>query len=125
MKTDWHGHKIEVRGDWPARWLFLAPDYELWIDGDRIDRTGGPRLRPTLGAQIERPDDEPVFVRADILSIAGLRPRCRLQAGDQLVDEGRVRVRNVLNPFLAIFILLATAVMLYLGPDVIRAYWPL
>ena len=43
MEADWKDHKIKVTGNWTGRWLYLAPDYELWVDDQKVDRAGGPR----------------------------------------------------------------------------------
>lgn len=121
MKSEWNGHTIEIKGNWTLRWLYLAPDYELWIDDQRLDRTGGPRLSPKLEAMVED-EGEIYHIEAEILSIAGWRPRCDLSVGGELVVSERIEVENFLNPFLVIFILAATSLMLYLGPTVLRQY---
>ncbi|QED27288.1 hypothetical protein FRD01_08535 [Microvenator marinus] len=119
MQADWNGHAIKITGNWTFRWLFLAPEYELWIDDQRIDRTGGPRLSPKLEAMVE--DEGEIFhIEADILSIAGWRPKCDLSVGGELLKSDKIEVENFLNPFLVIFILAATSVMLYVGPTVLR-----
>ena len=128
MQAQWHTHSIEVRGDWIARYLYLAPRYELWIDDQLVDATGGPRLQPKLEALIERPAEEEGadavrhHVEASLTSIVGLRPRCQITIdGDPLATD-RVVVQNTLNPFLLLFILIATSWMIYIGPDVLRSY---
>ncbi len=141
METTWQGHSIKVTGNWIARYLFLAPQYELWLDDTRLDVGGGPRMRPRLEAIIELEDaDEHTedtdeddeseasqeitrhHIEAHVLSIAGLRPMCELSIDGQLVHAERVKVENILNPFLLLFILIATSWMLYIGPDVLRTY---
>ena len=139
METSWQGHAIRVTGNWTARYLFLAPQYELWLDDQRIDLKGGPRLNPTLEAIVEfdptstTPHDDEAQAAADdaiarhhieakVLSIAGIRPLCELFIDGKLVHTERVKVENVLNPFLLLFILAATSWMIYVGPDVLRAY---
>jgi hypothetical protein len=124
MQTEWNEHTFEVRGDWTFRWLYLAPEYELRIDDQRVDRTGGPVLQPKLEGLFEDREGEVHHVEAQLLSILGYHPDCELSIDDEPVASERVRVQNFLNPFLAIVILVSTAIMLYLGPDVIRAYWP-
>lgn len=123
----WRGHTLKVTGNWVGRYLFLAPQYELWIDDERLDTNGGPRLRPTLEAIIEEEPDEQGqqaqvhHLRAEILSIAGMRPMCELTLDGELLSSDRVRVANVLNPFLILFIMSATAWMLYIGAGPLRA----
>ncbi len=124
MKIDWRGHTLEVRGNWTYRWLYLAPEYELLVDGEQIDRTGGPIVRPTLEAKIEDDDGQMHLVEIKLLSIAGFRPRGKFSVDGELLDSGRVPVRNVLNPFLVLIIIASTVIMLYLGPEVLREYWP-
>jgi hypothetical protein len=124
METDWCGHTLEVRGDWTYRWLYLAPEYELLVDGDRVDRTGGPVLRPRLEAKIEDDDGEMHHVEIDLLSIAGFRPYGQLSVDGEQLDSARVPVRNILNPFLVLIIIASTIIMLYLGPGVLREYFP-
>jgi len=124
MQVDWQGHQLEVRGDWPARWLFLAPEYILEIDGTEAARSGGPVVRPHLEAMFEDEDGELHHLEAEVLSIVGFRPRCQISVDGDPLETQRVPVRNVLNPFLALVILVSTAIMLYLGPDVLRHYWP-
>jgi len=124
MKTDWLGHTLEVRGNWTYRWLYLAPEYELLVDGNPVDRTGGPVVRPRLEAKIEDDDGRMHVVEIELLSIAGLRPRGQLWGDDKLLESERLPVRNVLNPFLVLIIIASTIIMLYLGPEVLRAYWP-
>ncbi|MFB6372103.1 MAG: hypothetical protein ABEN55_03080 [Bradymonadaceae bacterium] len=124
MRADFHGHTLEVRGDWTYRWLYLAPDYELLLDGDRVDLGGGLVVRPRLEAMVDTGDDQPHLIEVELLSIAGLRPRGELSIDGEVVETGRVPVRNVLNPFLVLVIIVSTAIMIYLGPDVLRAYWP-
>ncbi len=119
MKAEWKGHTIAVTGNWTFRWLYLAPDYELWIDDQRLDRSGGPRLSPKLEAMVEE-DGEIHHIEADILSIAGWRPQCDLKVGGELLVSERIQVENFINPFLVIIILASTAVMLYVGPTVLR-----
>lgn len=143
METTWQGHSIRVTGNWIARYLFLAPQYELWLDDKRLDVSGGPRMRPRLEAIIEtdevstsaseedvdntdtHKDDEATtrhHVEAHVLSIAGFRPLCELSIDGQLVHSERVKVQNIINPFLLLFIMIATSWMLYVGPDVLRSY---
>ena len=122
METEWNGHSLRVTGNWTARWLFLAPDYELWIDDERIDRAGGPRLRPRLEAVVEDEDGELHHLEADILSIIGWKPMCELTVEGELLKAENIRVQNFLNPFLVVIILASTIVMLYLGPEVLRRY---
>lgn len=124
MKAEFQGHTLEVRGDWTYRWLYLAPEYELLIDGDRVDLGGGLVVRPRLEALLDSGDGEPHLIEVELLSIAGIRPRCELSIDGEIQDTGRVAVRNVLNPFLVLVIIVSTVIMLYLGPDVLRAYWP-
>lgn len=124
MEADWRDHTLEVRGDWTYRWLYLAPEYELFVDGQPVDRTGGPVVRPRLEAIIEDPDDVPHHVEVELLSIAGFRPRGELTVDGKPVLSSRVDVGNVLNPFLVLVIIVSTAIMLYLGPEILRAYWP-
>ena len=124
MQVDWQGHQLEVRGDWPARWLFLAPEYILEVDGTEAARSGGPVVRPHLEAMFEDEDGELHHLEAEVLSIVGFRPRCQISVDGDPLETQRVPVRNVLNPFLALVILVSTAIMLYLGPDVLRHYWP-
>lgn len=121
MKAEWNGHTVEIKGNWTLRWLYLAPDYELWIDDQRLDRTGGPRLSPKLEAMVED-EGEIHHIEAEILSIAGWRPRCDLSIGGELLVSERIEVENFLNPFLVLFILGATSLMLYVGPTVLRQY---
>ena len=124
MQLDWQGHELEVRGDWPARWLYLAPEYTLEVDGTEAARAGGPVVRPHLEAMFEDEEGELHHLEAEVLSIVGFRPRCQIRVDGETLDTQRVPVRNVLNPFLALIILVSTAIMLYLGPDVLRHYWP-
>lgn len=124
MKIDWRDHTLEVRGDWTYRWLYLAPEYELLVDGDQVDRTGGPVIRPSLEAKIEDDEGQMHLVEIELLSIAGWRPRSQLSVDGEVLDSERVPVRNVLNPFLVLIIIASTIVMLYLGPGVLREYWP-
>ena len=124
MQSQWRGHTLEVRGDWTFRWLYLAPDYELLVDGESADTTGGPLVQPRLEAMVEREDGSMHHVEAEILSIVGLRPRCRIDVDGEEHERGHVAVANVLNPFLMLVIIVSTGIMLYLGPDAIRAYWP-
>lgn len=124
MQVEWYDRCVEVEGDWPARWLFLAPDYELYVDGECVDRAGGPIIRPRLAATLDR-DDRQHRVECEILSIAGLHPRCELSVDGESIKTGRVSMRNILNPILALIILISTGIMLYLGPTVLRAYLPI
>lgn len=124
MKADWQGHTLEVIGDWTFRWLFLAPDYELLVDEESVERAGGPILRPRLDVMIEGEEGELHHVEVEILSILGMRPSCQLTIDGDVYESGRVAVRNVLNPFLVLIIIVSTGIMLYLGPEVVRRYWP-
>lgn len=124
MRANWEDHEFEVEGDWTFRWLFLAPDYELFIDGESADRSGGPIVRPKLEALFEDDDGEVHHAEAELVSILGFRPSCEISIDGEALERGRVRVKNFLNPFLMVFIILSTAVMLYLGPSVLRSYWP-
>lgn len=120
MDVEWKGHKVKITGNWTGRWLFLAPDYELWVDDQKVDRAGGPRLSPKLEAIIEDEEGAMHHIEAEVLSIVGWKPRVELAIGGEHVASGRIVVENLLNPFLVIFILVSTAVMLYVGPDVLR-----
>lgn len=123
MQVQWNDHTISVKGNWTARWLFLAPDYELWLDDQRVDRTGGPRLHPKLEAVVEDEEGELHHIEADILSIVGWRPSCDLTVEGEVVESGTISVENFLNPFLILVIIASTIVMLYIGPDVLRKYF--
>ncbi|MFU8803096.1 MAG: hypothetical protein ACNA8W_04725 [Bradymonadaceae bacterium] len=121
MEIQWKDHTLKVTGNWTGRWLYLAPDYELWLDDQRLDRSGGPRLRPKLEAIYEDTGGELHHIEADLISIAGIRPLCEISVEGEVIASSRVRVENILNPFLIIVIILSTVVMLYVGPDVLRS----
>lgn len=122
MEAEWQGHTISLRGNWTARWLWLAPDYEMWIDDQRVDKTGGPRLHPKLEAVVEDEDGKLHHVEADILSVVGWRPSCELTVEGELLEAGNIRVENVLNPILILVIIVSTIVMVIVGPEVLRSY---
>ena len=122
MQAEWQGHVISVKGNWTARWLWLAPDYELLIDDEQVDRTGGPRLHPKLEAVVEDEDGELHHIEADILSVIGWRPTCELTVEGEVLQSGNINVENFLNPFLMLVIFASTVVMLWIGPDVLRQY---
>lgn len=124
LEVDWKGHSVQISGNWTWRWLYLAPIYELHIDGEFVDRTGGPRVRPRLEAIVEDEDGEVYHMQAEVFSLVGFKPKCELSVEGETISTGRLRVENFLNPFLVLIILASTGVMLYLGPDVIRSYWP-
>ena len=123
MDADWQGHKISVRGNWTARWLWLAPDYELLIDDESVDRAGGPRLHPKLEAVVEDEDGELHHIEAEVLSVIGWRPSCELTVEGEVLESGNINVENFLNPFLILFIVASTVVMLWIGPEVLRKYF--
>lgn len=125
MEVQWNDHTLKVTGDWTIRWLFLAPDYELWLDDQLLDRQGGPRLRSHLEAIYEDEDGERHHIEAHLLSIVGYKPRCELSVEGDLVASEHVRVQNFINPFLVLAILFSVAVMIYVGPDVVDQYVPL
>ena len=122
METQWNGHTLKVTGDWTGRWLYLAPDYELWLDDQRLDRAGGPRVKPHLEAIFEDEDGALHHIEADLVSIVGLRPVCEICVEGDVIATDRVRVQNFLNPFLILVILISTVVMLYVGPEVIQQW---
>jgi hypothetical protein len=124
MEIEWQDHTIEIRGDWTIRWLYLSPTYELYFDGERVDTAGGPFPRPRLQAEYRGEDGISHQIEAELLSIFGVRPYCEVDIDGDAVGEGNVHVENVLNPLLMLFILAGTAVMIYLGPSVLRAYLP-
>lgn len=120
METKWKDLTIKVTGNWTGRWLYLAPDYELWIDDQKVDRAGGPRLSPTLEAIVEDDDGELSHIEAEVLSIVGWKPRVEIKVAGEHLASGHVAVENRLNPFLVLFIVISTTVMVYVGPDVLR-----
>lgn len=127
MQFQYDDHTLEVTGNWTGRWLFLAPEYELHIDGECVDTVGGPQLQPLLEATIDTDDETEGsgrFVQAELTSVLGYRPRCTLRVDGQEVDSQRVRVDNFLNPILVLVILASLLVMLYVGPDVVENYLP-
>lgn len=124
MRFQHDDHTFEVTGDWTGKWLFLAPQYRLEVDGQLLDELGGPRIRPTLEGDVEFPDGRTRRVQARLVSILGIRPRCEVFVDGQRMADDRVRVDNVLNPFLMLVILISTLVMLYVGPEVLRYYLP-
>lgn len=123
MQAEWQGHTISVKGNWTARWLWLAPDYELFIDDERVDRTGGPRLHPKLEAVVEDEDGELHHIEADILSVVGWKPSCELTVEGETLASAQIEVENFINPFLILFIFASTIVMMWVGPDVLRSYF--
>lgn len=122
MQYSWKGHTIEVTGNWVGKYLYLAPEYTMTLDGDVLERQGGPRMRPELEAIIEDEEGNTHHIKAQLLSLAGVNPQCTLTIGEEVVARENVRVQNLLNPFLVLFIFVATIGMLYVGPDVIRGF---
>lgn len=120
MKYTWQDHIIEVTGSWVGKYLYLAPEYTLTLDGEVLETLGGPRMRPELEAIIEDEEGNTHHLKAKLLSLAGVRPLCTLSIGEEVVAQENIRVANLLNPFLVVFILVATMGMLYVGPEVIR-----
>lgn len=124
MDVQWNDHTLKVTGNWTGRWLFLAPEYQLWLDDQLLDTRGGPRLQPILEAIYEEEDGSRHHIKAELLSIIGFKPRCEILVEDELLASDHVRVENFLNPFLMLVILASTAVMIYVGPDVVRQFLP-
>ena len=124
MQVEFNDHTLEVTGNWTGRWLFLAPEYQLHIDEECVDTVGGPQLNPKLEATIEDGDGTEHRVTAELMSLLGYRPRCKIRVNGDTVQRDRVQVDNFLNPFLVLVILISTAVMLYVGPDVVDRYLP-
>lgn len=124
LTTEWRGHDIAVSGDWTLRWLYLTPTYTLWIDGKPIERVSGPSLEPTLEAVLEDDTGEAFQLKATLTSILGYQPPCKIEVEGELLAESDIHVANFLNPFLVLFILIATGTMAYVGPDVVSQYLP-
>lgn len=120
MQVKWKDHTLKVTGNWTGRWLYPAPDYELWIDDQRIDRSGGPRVRPKLEGVYEDEDGTLHHIEATLVSIVGVRPMCEIAVEGAILASDRVRVQNILNPLLLIIIVISTIIMLYVGPEVLR-----
>ena len=120
MQTEWKGHTLKVTGNWTGRWLFLAPVYQLWLDDELLDERSGPRLSPRLEALYEDEEGTIFHIEAELLSIVGFRPACEISIEGDAIATDKVIVENFLNPFLMLFILISTAAMLYVGPDVLR-----
>lgn len=125
MEVQWREHTLRVTGDWTGKWLFLAPEYQLWLDDELLDKSGGPRLSPKMEAIFEDEDGEHHHIEASLVSIIGFRPSCEVTVEGEPLARGNVRVENFLNPFLVVFILVSTAYMFYVGPEVIRRFIPL
>lgn len=124
MEAKWKDFTLRVTGDYSGKWLFLAPEYELWIDDQLLDHSGGPRLSPKMEAIFEDEDGSHHHIEASLLSIVGFRPSCEITVEGEPLAAGNVRVQNFLNPFLVIFIIVSTIYMIYVGPDVIRQFFP-
>ena len=125
MEVQWRDHTLRVTGDWNGKWLFLAPEYQLWLDDQLLDRSGGPRLSPKMEAIYEDEEGAHHHIEASLISIIGFRPSCEINVEGEPISIGNVRVENFLNPFLVVFILVSVAYMFYVGPDVIRELLPL
>ncbi|TXD37097.1 hypothetical protein FRC98_10190 [Lujinxingia vulgaris] len=121
MEVQWRDHTLKVTGDWTLRWLYLAPQYELWLDDQKLDSRGGPRLRPLLEAIYEDEEGDLHHIEAELVSVIGFRPYCEIKVESEVVAADKVRVENFINPFLMLIIMASTVVMLYLGPDMIRS----
>lgn len=124
LEVEWKGHTVAVSGSWNWRWLFLAPTYELHIDGEFVDRVGGPRVHPRLEAMVEDESGQVHHLTADLVSIVGIRPACEIAVGGEVLKSGKVDVQDFLHPLLIFIILISTGIMIYLGPEVLRMYWP-
>ena len=124
LSAKWRGHDIAVSGDWTIRWLFLTPTYTLWVDGQPVEKTSGPRPSPSLDAVLEDASGEAFHLNATLTSIVGYKPPCKITVEDEIIAEGDIRVANFLNPFLVLFILLAVCLMVLIGPDVLSEYLP-
>ena len=124
MEVQWKEHTLKVTGNWTARWLFLAPEYQLWLDGELLDSNGGPRVHPVLEAIYEDEQGDQHHITAELVSVVGFNPRCDLAIEGDLLSSENVRVENFLNPFLMLAIIVSTAIMLYVGPDVVRQFLP-
>ncbi len=123
MQAEWNDHVITVRGSFSYRWFWLAPTYELWIDDTLLDSSSGPVVHPSLEAiyVIGEGDDEVSHhIRAELLSILGVRPKCDVLVGDDVITSDRVHVENLINPVLVFVILTSIALMGYIGPDALR-----
>jgi|SRR5690554_3053945 len=120
MEVQWRDHTLKVTGDWTMRWLYLAPQYELWLDDQKLDSRGGPRLRPLLEAIYEDEAGELHHIEAELVSVIGFRPFCEIKVEGEVVSADKVRVENFINPFLMLVIMGSTVLMLYMGPDMIR-----
>lgn len=124
MEAKWKEHTLRVTGDYTGKWLFLAPEYQLWLDDQLLDSSGGPRLSPKMEAIFEDEEGEHFHIEASLLSIIGFRPSCEINVEGDPIASGNVVVQNFLNPFLVLFIMISTTYMLYVGPEVIRSIFP-
>ncbi len=119
METQWNGHTIKIVGDWTSRWLFLAPQYELWLDDQQLDVSGGPNLHPSLTATyVDEEAEVEHTIEAEIFSIAGVRPSCDIFIGDDKIASGRIHVQNLLAPVLMIIIAASLVIVYFIGPKV-------
>lgn len=124
MQAEWNDHVITVRGSFTYRWFWLAPTYELWIDDTQLDSSSGPVVHPSLEAiYVEGEGDDEVshHIHAELVSVLGVRPRCDVLIGDEVLSSGRVRVENLINPILVFVILISVSLMGYIGPEALRA----
>lgn len=120
METQWRGHTIKVVGDWTSRWLFLAPQYELWLDDQQLDVSGGPNLHPSLTAvYVDEEAETELVIEAELFSIAGVRPSCDIYIGEDKIASGRVHVQNLMVPVLVLIILASSLVVYFIGPKVL------
>lgn len=124
LDVRWRDHHIAVTGDWTWRWLFLAPTYTLWVDGNPVDRVCGPSTQPQLVAVLEDDSANTHRLCANLTSIIGYRPPCTIRLDDTDLAAGDLRVANFLNPFLMLFILGGLGLFIYLGPNVLARLFP-
>jgi hypothetical protein len=122
MQTTWNDRDIEICGDWTARWLYLAPVYELKVDGETVDETSGPFVKPYLETTLQDDADKYHELRVEILSLAGIRPKCDIIVDGDVFDSGRIKVQNLLNPALVFFIVISICFMLLIGPKLLARY---
>ena len=69
-------------------------------------------------------EDDAHHVEARLTSLLGFRPACDVYVDGKKIASGKVRVDNFLNPFLILFILCCSSIMVYLGPEALRRLLP-
>lgn len=94
-ELEWEGHKIQINSQPMIKYLYIATETTVWVDGVEIVRVGGFRFTDKLSGKFlnnGQPSELVLEIKADLITFVSVP--YKLQIDRAIISQGRLKINN-------------------------------